>query len=121
MLNDDIPADQVRVVLQGCKYHAGARHEVISIAQVRLINTDKEMIGVVTRDEALRMADELQVDVICISPDADPPVCRLLEYSKYRYELEKASKEAKKKQKVGRYDFSYNAHFACVVVVSTFL
>lgn len=57
-----------------------------------------------TREEALRMADELQVDVICISPDADPPVCRLLEYSKYRYELEKASKEAKKKQKIGRYE-----------------
>ena len=55
-----------------------------------------------SREEALRLADELQVDVICISPDADPPVCRLLEYSKYRYELEKASKEAKKKQKVGR-------------------
>lgn len=71
--------------------------------QVRLINTDKEMIGIVTREEALRMADELQVDVICISPDADPPVCRLLEYSKYRYELEKASKEAKKKQKAGQY------------------
>ncbi len=61
------------------------------------------MIGIVTREEALRLADELQVDVICISPDADPPVCRLLEYSKYRYELEKASKEAKKKQKSGRY------------------
>lgn len=79
-------------------------NEDIRANQVRLLNDEKEMLGIVSRDEAFRMADEAGVDLICINPDASPPLCRLVDYSKYKYELEKASKVQKKKQREGRID-----------------
>ena len=50
-------------------------------------------------DEALTMAQENEVDLVLVAPDADPPVCRMVEYSKYKYELDKAKKDASKKQR----------------------
>ena len=57
------------------------------------------MLGVMSIDEALNLAGEKKLDLVNISPNAKPPVCKILDYGKYRYELQKKEKEAKKKQK----------------------
>ena len=57
------------------------------------------MLGVISREEALALADERNLDLVLISPNADPPVCKILDYGKYRYESQKREKDAKKKQK----------------------
>ena len=57
------------------------------------------MIGIISRDEALRMAEDSHLDLVLISPTATPPVCKILDYGKYRYESQKRDKEAKKKQR----------------------
>lgn len=58
------------------------------------------MIGIVTMREALRQADEAGLDLVEISPNADPPVCKILDYGKYKFEMQKKASEARKKQKV---------------------
>ncbi len=63
---------------------------------------DREQLGVMSLNEALQRADELNVDVVLISPDAAPPVVRLVDYSKFRFEAAKAAKEASKKQRESR-------------------
>lgn len=70
----------------------------IRCREVRLLGQDNELIGVLPTAEALRRAEEAGVDLVEISPNADPPVCRLVEYGKYLYEKSKDQK--KKKQKV---------------------
>ena len=66
---------------------------------MRLIGHDGENFGVVDRDTALRKADEAGFDLVEISPNADPPVAKILDYGKYKYEEQKKKNEAKKKQK----------------------
>jgi translation initiation factor IF-3 len=66
---------------------------------VRVIAEDKTPLGVLDTAEALQMAREAESDLILIVPDASPPVARIIEFSKYNYELLKAAKEAKKKQR----------------------
>jgi translation initiation factor IF-3 len=73
-------------------------HE-IRVPRVRVIGDDGEMIGVLSRDEALRMAEETGLDLVEIQPNADPPVCRIMDYGKFRFELQKKAAAAKKKQK----------------------
>lgn len=58
------------------------------------------MIGIISRDEALEKAEEANLDLVLISPNAEPPVAKIMDFGKYRYELQKREKEAKKKQKV---------------------
>lgn len=58
------------------------------------------MIGIISRDEALDKAEEANLDLVLISPNAEPPVAKIMDFGKYRYELQKREKEAKKKQKV---------------------
>lgn len=58
------------------------------------------MVGIVPIDEAQSLSLEKNLDLVCISPNADPPVCKILDYGKYRYEIQKKEKENKKKQKV---------------------
>jgi len=70
----------------------------ITASQVRLIDPDGKMIGVTALRDALRKADEMGMDLVEISPTADPPVCRILDFSKYYYQKEKKIREAKKKQ-----------------------
>ena len=70
--------------------------------QVRVVGLEKEMIGVMSLFEALDMADETDVDVVMINPQADPPVVRLVDYSKFRYEQSRAKKEASKRQREAR-------------------
>ena len=57
------------------------------------------MIGIISRDEALEKAEEANLDLVLISPNAEPPVAKIMDFGKYRYELQKREKEAKKKQK----------------------
>jgi len=58
------------------------------------------MVGVTTTREALRMAEEAGLDLVEVSPNADPPVCKILDFGKYKYEVQKKKNEARKKQKV---------------------
>lgn len=64
-----------------------------------MIDDTGTMIGIMDRREALALAEEKKLDLVEISPNADPPVARILDYGKYRYDLQKREKEAKKKQK----------------------
>ncbi len=74
-------------------------NEEIRDKEVRLIDSDGTMLGIVSGKEAQRIAEEKKLDVVKISPNANPPVCKILDYGKYKYELQKREKEAKKKQK----------------------
>ncbi|WP_081495933.1 translation initiation factor IF-3 [Lactobacillus pasteurii] len=67
--------------------------------EVRLIGADGEQIGVVSRDEALRQAADADLDLVLISPNAKPPVARIMDYGKYRFEQQKKLKESRKKSK----------------------
>ncbi len=67
---------------------------------VRLIDADGVNVGVVDRETALRKAEESGLDLVEISPNADPPVCKILDIGKYKYEEQKRKNEARKKQKV---------------------
>lgn len=67
---------------------------------IRLIDHQGNMVGVVSVAEGLRMADQVGLDLVEISPAAKPPVCKVLDYGKYRYEAQKKANEARKKQKV---------------------
>lgn len=75
-------------------------NEDIDVPKVRLIGADGENVGVVTAQEAMSLADEAGLDLVEISPNADPPVCKILDYGKYKYEAQKKKNEAKKKQKI---------------------
>jgi translation initiation factor IF-3 len=75
-------------------------NERIRVPQVRLIDTTGEQIGIVPTREALRMALEKGYDLVEISPTAKPPVCKIMDYGKYKYELNKKAKSAKKKQHI---------------------
>ncbi len=75
-------------------------NEEIREREVRLIDEDGSALGVITSKEALRMAREKNLDLVLIAPTAKPPVCKIMNYSKYRFDQIKREKEAKKKQKV---------------------
>lgn len=67
---------------------------------MRLTGVDGEQLGIVSLREAIEKAEEAGVDLVEISPNAEPPVCRIMDYGKFLYEKSKSSKEQKKKQKV---------------------
>jgi translation initiation factor IF-3 len=75
-------------------------NEDIRVPQVRLIDQDGEMIGVMTAREALQRAFQVGLDLLEISPNAEPPVVKILDFGKFKYEQQKKKNEAKKKQKV---------------------
>lgn len=72
----------------------------IDVAKVRLVDEKGQMLGIVPFIEALRKAEASGLDLVEIAPNADPPVCKILDYGKYRYEIQKKAHEARKKQKV---------------------
>jgi translation initiation factor IF-3 len=72
----------------------------ITSASIRLVDQNGNMVGVVTAAEGVRMAEQAGLDLVEISPGASPPVCKILDYGKYRYEIQKKAHEARKKQKV---------------------
>ncbi|HLU18709.1 MAG TPA: translation initiation factor IF-3 [Pusillimonas sp.] len=71
----------------------------IRIPEVRLIGLDGEQLGIVKTPEALRLAEENEVDLVEIAPNASPPVCRLMDYGKFKYQEQKRQAEARAKQK----------------------
>jgi len=64
-----------------------------------VIGADGEQVGILSRDEALRMAQDAELDLVEIVPNADPPVCRIMDFGKFKFELQKKAHAAKKKQK----------------------
>src|SRR5882762_2433314 len=75
-------------------------NEEIAVPRVRLVDEQGRMVGIVTRNEALTMAVEAGLDLVEVAPGADPPVCKILDFGKYKYEEQKKKNEARKKQKV---------------------
>lgn len=75
-------------------------NEQIHIREVRVTSATGEQLGIMPTREALRMAEEQHLDLVEVAPKAKPPVCRIMDFGKYRYEQQKREKEAKKKQKV---------------------
>lgn len=75
-------------------------NEQIRDREVRLIGEDGEQLGVMSSKDAMKLAREADLDLVKIAPNAKPPVCMIVDYGKYRYELARKEKEAKKKQKV---------------------
>lgn len=73
-------------------------NEKIRAEQVRLIGPDGEQVGIVDIREALNYADRLNLDLVEVAPMANPPVCKVMDYGKYRYEQEQKAKEARKRQ-----------------------
>ena len=74
-------------------------NEMIQAAEVRLIGAEGEQIGVVTRDDALDRSANLGLDLVIVADNADPPVCKIMDYGKFKYEEQKKKNEARKKQK----------------------
>lgn len=72
----------------------------IDSRQVRLVDSEGNMVGVVTIGAALSAAEEAGLDLVEVSPNADPPVCKILDFGKFKYEEQKKKNEARKKQKV---------------------
>ncbi len=75
-------------------------NEDIREPQIRLIGGDGEQLGIMSSAEALQIAQEQELDLVMISPQAKPPVCKIMDYGKYRFEQSKREKEAKKNQRV---------------------
>lgn len=75
-------------------------NERIRDAEIRLIGADGENVGVVSGVRALEMAEEAGLDLVEISPNANPPVCKIMDFGKYKYETQKREAEARKKQKI---------------------
>ena len=75
-------------------------NEQIRDKEVRVISAEGEQLGVMSSKEAMKLAKEANLDLVKIAPNAKPPVCKIIDYGKYRYEMARKEKEAKKKQKV---------------------
>jgi translation initiation factor IF-3 len=75
-------------------------NERIRNPEIRLIGADGENVGVVTPERAMVMAEEAGLDLVEISPNAEPPVCKIMDFGKFKYETQKKEAEARKKQKI---------------------
>ncbi|MFM6900001.1 MAG: translation initiation factor IF-3 [Microcystis panniformis] len=73
-------------------------NERIRFPEIRVIDSDGSQLGIITPAEALRVAEEKELDLVLVSETASPPVCRIMDYGKYKFEQEKKAREAKKKQ-----------------------
>ena len=75
-------------------------NEQIRDREVRVISEAGEQLGIMSAREAMKLAEEAQLDLVKIAPKAQPPVCKIIDYGKYKYELARKEKEARKKQKI---------------------
>lgn len=75
-------------------------NEEIRDSQIRVVTDGGEVLGIMSANEALKIAEERNLDLVKIAPQAKPPVCKIMDYGKYRFEQAKREKEAKKNQKV---------------------
>ncbi|TVQ60470.1 MAG: translation initiation factor IF-3 [Spirulina sp. DLM2.Bin59] len=73
-------------------------NERIRYPQIRVIDTDGGQMGIITSEEGRRLAEERELDLVLVSDKSDPPVCRIMDYGKYKFEQEKKAREARKKQ-----------------------
>ncbi|BAZ67352.1 MAG: translation initiation factor IF-3 [Pelatocladus maniniholoensis HA4357-MV3] len=73
-------------------------NERIRFPKIRVIDTDGAQLGILSPQEALQLAEEKELDLVLLSDKADPPVCRIMDYGKYKFEQEKKAREARKKQ-----------------------
>jgi translation initiation factor IF-3 len=74
-------------------------NEIIRVREVRLIDADGNQKGIVPTIQALQMARDAELDLVEVAPQAQPPVCKILDYGKYKFELEKKNRESRKHQK----------------------
>ena len=77
-------------------------NERIRVPHVRLIGPDSKQLGIVSIQKALELAGQYELDLVEVAPTANPPVCRIIDFSKFKYDIEKKEREAKKHQKQGR-------------------
>ncbi|MGE4557725.1 MAG: translation initiation factor IF-3 [Desulfovibrionaceae bacterium] len=82
------------------KDEGGRRNERIRVPEVRVIDEDGAQAGIMATQDALRMAKEKGLDLVEVAPNADPPVCRIMDFGKFKYQQQKRQQEAKKKQTV---------------------
>ena len=75
-------------------------NQEIKEKEIRVVSHDGEQLGIISSKEALKIAEDREMDLVMISPNAKPPVCKIMDYGKFVYEQSKQEKEAKKKQKV---------------------
>jgi translation initiation factor IF-3 len=74
-------------------------NDAIRVSELRVLGDDGEQFGIISRDEAMNIAEEKGLDLVLVSPDAKPPVAKVMDYGKHKYQLEKKKKEARKNQK----------------------
>ena len=74
-------------------------NEQIRDREIRLVSEDGQQLGIMSAKDAMKLAREANLDLVKIAPNAKPPVCKIIDYGKYRYEMARKEKEAKKKQK----------------------
>lgn len=82
------------------KFSGDIVNERIHFKEMLVIGPDGESLGKMSRYEAFKKADEYDLDLLCVAPNANPPVCKIINYGKYRFEAQKKAKEAKKNQKI---------------------
>ena len=75
-------------------------NEAIQSSSVRVVGAEGELLGVMTLDQALEQADAVGLDLVEVSPNVEPPVCKILDYGKFKYQAQKKANEARKKQKI---------------------
>lgn len=75
-------------------------NDKIRAQELRVLGNEGEQMGILSRTEALQIADEKELDLVLVSPDAKPPVAKMMDYGKFKYEQEKKKKEARKNQKI---------------------
>ena len=75
-------------------------NEEIRDKEIRVVTDDGEVLGIMSADEALKIAEERELDLVKIAPQAKPPVCKIMDYGKYRFDMAKREKEAKKNQRI---------------------
>ena len=93
----------IRAFFRRCFTIATAVHQIneeITDKEIRLIGNEGEQLGIMSADEALRIAAERELDLVKIAPGSNPPVCKIMDYGKYRFEQTKKEKDAKKNQRV---------------------
>ncbi|MFH1457667.1 MAG: translation initiation factor IF-3 [Candidatus Omnitrophota bacterium] len=78
-------------------------NERIRVPQVRLIGPDSSQLGIMSTARAQELADQYELDLVEVAPSANPPVCRIIDFSKFKYDQEKKEREAKKHQKQGKF------------------
>ena len=82
------------------KFSGDLVNEKIHFKEVLVIGPDGESLGKMSRFNALNKSEEYELDLLCVAPNANPPVCKIINYGKYRFESQKKAKEAKKNQKI---------------------